>query len=451
MVSEKILIRAQSSFSQFFGDLGSIILSNTEGPMGKTIAEKILGQHAGHEVKAGDFVLAKVDLMMGNDGSLPLVFEASRRIREFGVRSPERTIMVLDHYCPSPSKEVSRIQEEIRNFAKKYDCILCDCGEGICHRLLPENGHVLPGMLVVGADSHTVTYGALNLFATGVGSTDLAVAMNWGMLWFRVPETIRLQIDGNFPRGLFAKDVALYIVGSMGSSGAASRAIEFGGSAIDEMDVEGRFTLCNMMVEVGAKAAIIPFDEMADVWLNPLKIEGDYQPVKADDDAQYEREVAYDISDLEPQIAFPHQVDNVQPVSSARGIRIDMAFLGTCTNGGPEDLRIAARILEKRKAHPGVQFVVSPASRKVVEEALADGSYQTIIESGAVINPPGCGPCVGAHGGIPADHTNVLSTANRNFLGRMGNREASIYLCSPATLAASVLRGEITDPREFLV
>jgi len=306
-------------------------------------------------------------------------------------------------------------------------------------------------MLVVGADSHTVTYGALNLFATGVGSTDLAVAMNWGMLWFRVPETILLQIEGKLPRGLCGKDVALYIVGSMGSSGAASRAIEFRGSAIDEMDVEGRFTLCNMMVEVGAEAAIMPFDEMTDGWLSALKIEGDYQSVKADEDAESEREIAYDISDLEPQIAFPHQVDNVQPVSSAGGIHIDMAFLGTCTNGSTEDLRIAAGILEKRRVHPGVQFVVSPASRKVVEEALANGSYQTLIESGAMINPPGCGPCVGAHGGIPADHTNVLSTANRNFLGRMGNREASIYLCSPATLAASVLRGEITDPREFLV
>jgi len=418
--------------------------------MGKTIAEKILGHHAGGEVKAGDFLLAKVDLMMGNDGSLPLVFEASRRIREFGVRSPEKTIMVLDHYCPSPSKEVSRLQEEIRDFAREYDCLLYDCGEGICHRLLPENGHVLPGMLVVGADSHTVTYGALNLFATGVGSTDLAVAMNWEMLWFRVPETIRLQIEGKLPRGLCGKDVALYIVGSLGSSGAASRAIEFSGRAIDEMDVEGRLTLCNMMVETGAEAALMPFDGMTERWLKPLKIQGDHEPVKADDDAHYEREIAYDISGLEPQIAFPHEVDNVQPISSTRGVRIDMAFLGTCTNGGPEDLRIAARILKKRRVHPGVRFIVSPASRKVVEEALADGSYQTLIESGAMVNPPGCGPCVGAHGGIPADHTNVLSTANRNFLGRMGNREANIYLCSPATLAASVVRGEITDPREFL-
>jgi 3-isopropylmalate/(R)-2-methylmalate dehydratase large subunit len=418
--------------------------------MGKTIAEKILGRHAGHEVKAGDFIMANVDVMMGNDGSLPLVFEASRKIGEFTVRSPKRTVMVLDHYCPSPSREVSQLQDEIRHFARKYACILYDCGEGICHRLLPEGGHVLPGMLVVGADSHTVTYGALNLFATGVGSTDLAVAMNWGMLWFRVPETILLHIDGELPRGISAKDVALHIVGSVGSSGAASRAIEFVGSAIDEMDMEGRFTLCNMMVEMGAEAAIIPFDEVTDRWLNRLEIDGEYRPVQADDDAYYERKVAYEISRLEPQIAFPHEVDNVRPVSDARGITIGMAFLGTCTNGGPEDLRIAARILKKGRVHPGVQFIVSPASRKVVEEALADGSYQTLIESGAMINPPGCGPCVGAHGGIPANDSNVLSTANRNFLGRMGNREAGIYLSSPATLAASAIKGEITDPREFL-
>jgi len=419
--------------------------------MGKTIAEKILGRHAGHEVKPGDFVLAHADVMMGNDGSLPLVFEASRKIGEFTVRSPKRTVMVLDHYCPSPSREVSQLQDEIRNFAEKHDCVLYDCGEGICHRLLPEGGHVLPGMLVVGADSHTVTYGALNLFATGVGSTDLAVAMNWGMLWFRVPETIHIHVDGTLPPGVYAKDVALHIVGSVGSSGAASRAIEFGGRAIDEMDMEGRFTLCNMMVERGAETAIMPFDEMTHRWLKRLKIEGDFEPVTPDDDAEAESEITYDISRLEPQIAFPHEVDNVRPVTDARGIRIGMGFLGTCTNGGPEDLRIAARILKKGRVHPRVQLIVSPASRRVVEEALADGSYQILVESGAMINIPGCGPCVGAHGGVPGDHINVLSTANRNFLGRMGNREANIYLSSPATLAASAIKGEITDPREFLV
>ncbi len=418
--------------------------------MGKTIAEKILGHHADQEVKAGDFVLAKVDLMMGNDGSLPLVFEASRRMRKFRVQSPKRTIMVLDHYCPSPSKEVSRLQQEIRDFAGEYDCLVYDCGEGICHRLLLENGHALPGMLVVGADSHTVTCGALNLFATGIGSTDLAVAMNWGMLWFRVPETILLEIDGKVPRGVCSKDVALFIIGSIGSSGADSCAIELRGHAIDEMNMEGRLTLCNMMVEMGAKAAIMPFDEVSDRWLEQLKIDSAYEPVEADDDAEYEREITYEISEIEPQIAFPHQVDHVQPISSATGVPVHMAFLGTCTNGGLEDLKIAAKILQGRRVHPRVRFVVSPASRKVIKGALADGSYQTLIESGAVITPPGCGPCVGAHGGIPADHTNVLSTANRNFLGRMGNREASIYLCSPATLAASVVRGETTDPREFL-
>ena len=425
-------------------------MTGKEDSMGKTIAEKILGQHAGRDVNAGDFVLAKVDVMMGNDGSLPLVFEASRKIKSFGVRSPKNTIMVLDHYCPSPSREVSQLQEEIRDFARKYNCVLYDCGEGICHRLLPENRHVLPGMLVVGADSHTVTCGALNLFASGVGSTDLAVAMNWGVLWFRVPETILIRTEGGLSKGLCAKDVALFLIGSIGASGANSRVIEFRGKAIDEMNMEGRLTLCNMMVEMGAKAAIMPFDEITDHWLNMIEIDRAFQPVEPDDDADYEREIEYEISEMEPQIAIPHKVDNVQPISSAAGIPIDMAFLGTCTNGGFEDLKIAARILKGRNAHPRVRFIVSPASRRVIKEALADGSYQTLIESGAVINPPGCGPCVGAHGGIPTDHTSVISTANRNFLGRMGNHKASIYLSSPATLAASVLRGEITDPREFL-
>jgi len=417
--------------------------------MGQTIVEKIFSRHCAKSVASGDFVLAKVDVTMGNDGSLPLVIEASKKIKNFKVANAKNAIMVLDHYCPSPSREVSALQEGIRDFATTHGCTLYDWGVGVCHRLLPEKGHVLPGMLVAGADSHTVTYGALNAFATGVGSSDLAIALNYGVLWFRVPQTIRLEIQGLPKPFITAKDIALYAIKQFGASGANYEALEVYGETIRHMSMEDRFTFCNMMVEMGAKASIMLADEKTEAWLAKAGVTGKFEWTEADRDAVYERRICLDISNLEPQVALPHQVDNVQSISEVAGTPIRMALIGTCTNGNTQDLLEAASILDGKRVHPDVRLIVTPASQQVVQEAIDNGSFKILMESGAVFNTPGCGNCVGAHGGIPSDNTNVFSTANRNFLGRMGNRNARIFLGSPASVAASAISGEITDPRIF--
>lgn len=415
--------------------------------MGQTIVEKICSNHCSRTVHAGDFVLARVDVTMGNDGSLPLVIEASRKIKSFSVKDPSNTILVLDHYCPSPSKEVSMLQQGIRDFAKLHGCTLYDWGAGVCHRLLPEQGHVLPGMLVAGADSHTVTYGALNAFSTGVGSTDLAIALNYGALWFRVPHTVRLEINGVLPRLVTAKDVALYVIKQFGASGANYQAVEVYGEAVEKMTMESRFTFCNMMVEMGAKATIMLVDEQTKSWLQKANKDVVLNPVAADSDAQYVKKMVLDISDLQPQVALPHQVDHVHDITEVIGTPVNMAVIGTCTNGNTQDLLAAANILKGKYVHPDVRLVVTPASKQVIQESIENGAYQTLVESGAVFNTPGCGSCVGAHGGIPSDDSNVFTTANRNFLGRMGNKKANMYLGSPVTVAAAAIAGKIVDPR----
>ena len=417
--------------------------------MGQTVAEKIFSSRLGKKVKAGRFVFSPVDLMMSNDASFSTVFEALKKISNFALKDPRKLVLILDHYCPSPSREVSRLHQEIKSVAEKFGCILYPEGEGICHQLIPEKGHVLPGQLVIGSDSHTTTYGALNAFATGVGSTDLALAMHYGVLWFQVPSSIQVQILGKIPAGVFPKDIILNIIGHITARGANYQAIEFAGDTLPEVSMEGRLTMCNMVVEMGAKAGIMPADEICRQWLQAKGIQG-FMPVSPDPDAVYASRHSFHISNLEPQIACPQQVDNVHPVSQVRGEKIGMAFLGTCTNGRLEDLAVAAKILKGKMIQPGVLLVISPASREVTIEACKRGYIQTLVESGGLLNPPGCGPCVGALGGIPADGVNVISTANRNFLGRMGNTKAAIYLVSPATLAASCLKGEITDPREML-
>lgn len=417
--------------------------------MGQTIAEKIFSAHVKKKVNSGDIVFASPDLMMSNDASFPLVLEALQKIEGYTVREPRKLVMILDHYCPSPSQEVSRIHENIKAFAGKVGCGLYTEGEGVCHQLIPEKGHVRPGHLVIGSDSHTPTYGALNALATGVGSTDLALAIHYGLLWFKVPPSISIEIHGTIPPGVYAKDISLHIIGKITARGANYQSIEFSGNALRALSMEGRFTLCNMVVETGAKAGIMPADEVCLAWLKEKGIRN-IAPVIPDADASYERTYSFDIASLEPQVACPHQVDNVSPISGVQGQKIAMAFLGTCTNGRLEDLAVAAQILKGKKVRPGVVLVIAPASREVMLEACNRGYIQTLVESGGMLNVPGCGPCVGALGGIPPDGANVISTANRNFIGRMGNVKASIYLSSPATLAASCLTGEITDPREFL-
>ncbi|MBN2014408.1 MAG: 3-isopropylmalate dehydratase large subunit [Candidatus Altiarchaeota archaeon] len=417
--------------------------------MGKTISEKILSTHSGKDAYAGDIVIASIDYAMSQDGTTPLAIRAFKEMGSKRVSNPERIAFVIDHSAPSPLRDVSNLHKMMRDFANNQGITVYDVGCGVCHQLMPEHGHVVPGDLVVGADSHTCTYGALGAFSTGIGSTDIAAVYSSGKLWFKVPETIKLVIDGKLPRGVYSKDLILYLIGKMTADGATYKAVEFSGEVISSLSVDARLTVCNMAIEMGAKAGLIEADDKT---LNWVKKHSKRKPVvvKNDPDAEFGKIQEYDVSDLEPQIAKPHKVDNVCPVSDVVGTPISVAYLGTCTNGRLEDLRIAASILKGRRVSSGVRFIVAPSSRGVYLEAMGEGIIQSLVESGAAVVTPGCGPCVGTHNGVPADGENAISTANRNFKGRMGNPDASIYLASPATVAASALRGEITDPREFL-
>ena len=417
--------------------------------MGRTIAEKILSSHAGRDLKAGDFAICRVDFAFGQDGTSNIIMD---RIGELAVdKLKTKFCMVIDHSSPSPSEGVSRVHRRMREFAKDYASGLYDIGCGVCHQVIPESGNILPGDLVLGADSHTCTYGALAAFATGVGSTDLAITLAAGKNWFRVPETVKIIINGRIPKGVFAKDIILYIIKSLKADGATYKAIEFSGPVIDKLDMESRFTMCNMVVEMGAKAGFMPQDKTTLNWLKErLPKNKKLKPVFADKDAQYERVLEFDISKLTPLVSRPHSVDNVVAIGELKNVKIDEAYLGTCTNARLSDLKIAASILRNRSVKKGVKLIIAPSSRKIFQEALKLGIIDTFIKAGAVVLPPGCGPCVGTHQGVPADGEVVLSSANRNFKGRMGNPNAFIYLASPATVAASGITGKITDPRIYL-
>ncbi len=417
--------------------------------MGQTIAEKILSSHAGRDLKAGDFALCKIDFAFGQDGTSSIIIE---RVKELGAsKIKTKFCMVIDHNAPSPNVGVSRVHEKMRAFAKDCKAQLYDVGCGVCHQVIPESGEVLPGSLILGADSHTCTYGALGAFATGVGSTDLAISLVTGKNWFKVPQTIKIKVTGRLPKGVFAKDIILYIIKNIRADGATYKAIEFFGEGVDKLDMDSRFTICNMVVEMGAKVGFMPQDKKAFAWLKPrIKKGTKIKPVIADKNAEYENILEFDISGLEPQVSIPHSVDNVAQVQELKAIKINEAFLGTCTNGRLEDFKVAARILKSRKVAAGVKFIIAPSSRGVFLEALKLRLIDIFIKAGAAILAPGCGPCVGTHCGIPADGEIVISTANRNFKGRMGNPNAFIYLASPATVAASAIKGYICDPREYL-
>ena len=417
--------------------------------MGKTIAEKIFSSHSGRDVQAGDIVICELDFAMAQDGTAPLAIKAFDKMGKKEVFDGEKLAFFIDHNAPSPNKEVSSLHSLMRDFAKKQGIRLYDAGEGVCHQLVVEQGWVAAGDLVVGADSHTCTYGALNLFSTGVGSTDLAAVMASGRLWFRVPQSIKVSFEGELSTGVYAKDIALYLAGKIGARGAVYESIEFGGEVVQNLSVEARFTICNMAVEMGAKAGLIQGDEKTKKWLGEHS-KKNFRFVEPDKDAQYKKVLEYEVSRLVPQVARPHTVDNVVSVEEVEGISIQQAFLGTCTNGRLEDLKIAASILKNRSIHPEVRFIVAPASRRIYLEAIKEGILKTLIEAGAVLVTPGCGCCVGTHNGVPSKGENVISTANRNFKGRMGNPDAFIYLASPATVAASAVEGKIADPRRYL-
>lgn len=417
--------------------------------LGKTIAEKVLSQKSGQDAKANDIVIANLDFIMGQDGTSPLAIKAFENMKAERVFDPQRIAMVIDHSSPSPLEGVSQLHQQMRTFASQQGINFYDIGAGVCHQLMPEQGHVVPGNLVIGADSHTCTYGAINVFSTGVGSTDLAAGLISGKLWFKVPETIKFVLNGQLPPGVFSKDLILYLIGDVTADGATYMATEYTGEVINNLSVEARFTISNMAIEMGAKCGLMEADEKTVAWVKEHSRKA-FETVKADSDAVYSMIKEYDVSRLEPQIAKPHTVDNVVPLKEVAGTAIQQGVIGTCTNGRIEDLRIAASILKGRKIPHDVRLIVAPASRQVMLQAIREGLIEIIVESGAALVTPGCGPCVGTHNGVPSNGENVISTANRNFKGRMGNNKAFIYLGSPATVAASVLKGEITDPREFL-
>ena len=423
--------------------------SKSECSLGKTLAEKILSEKSQGDAHSGAFVVAKVDLVFAQDTTGPLTVREFQTSGFKRLANPEKTVLFLDHAAPSPNQQLSADHILLRQFSRQSGCLIFDVGEGVCHQLVAES-LAKPGDVIVGADSHTVTAGALGAFATGMGSSDVAVAFGLGKTWLKVPETIKVVVSGSFPEGVSAKDLALHLIGQLGADGATYKALEFGGDSVVKMSIPGRLTIASMTVEAGAKVGLFPSDEVTQDYLAEQGRSDHYQPVSPDADASYEKIINIDVSRLEPMVSQPHAVDNTALARQLKGIEIQQVFIGTCTNGRLEDLAVAATILKGKKRHPDTRLIVAPASREVLLGAIEAGYIATLLEAGAVILPPGCGACLGLHQGVLADGESCLSTANRNFKGRMGNPDAFIYLGSPATAAATAITGEITDPREVM-
>lgn len=415
--------------------------------MGMTISEKILSEASGEEAYAGDYVTADIETAMAQDGTAPLTIRAIEEMDGGEVWDPDRIVLVVDHTVPSASVGTSAMHKSMREFSSENDIKNFYYGEGVCHQVMVEGGHVKPSTVVVGADSHSCTYGSLGAFGTGIGSTEMAGVFLSGKLWFKVPETFRFETRGELKGGITAKDIALKIVGDIESDGATYKAVEYAGPPIEKMSVGERMTLSNLAVEMGAKTGIVEPDEKVREFLKG-RINQEIELTKNDEDAEFEKTFRYDVGDLEPQIACPHQVDNVVPIGGVEGLGLDQVYLGTCTNGRLVNLEAAAQILKGREISPDIRMIVTPASREIYRRALQRGLIDVFVDAGCVVTNPGCGPCAGSHQGILADDEVCLSTANRNFKGRMGSEEAEIYLGSPVTAAASAVEGEITDPRE---
>ncbi len=415
--------------------------------MGKTLAEKILSLKSGCDARAGDIVIAQVDLAFAQDTTGPLTIRQFQAGNFERLANPKKTVIFFDHAAPSPNRELANDHRLMRQFARETGCLISDVGGGVCHQLVAES-LAKPGDVVVGADSHTVTAGGLGAFATGMGSSDVAVVFALGKTWFRVPESIKISVTGEFKRGVMAKDLVLQLIGAIGADGATYKALEFGGEGLRNLKISDRLTIANMAVEAGAKAGLFPADRVTRAYLNHQKRGEDYQALAADNDAGYESQININLTALEPTVAKPHQVDNTALARELKGTKIDQVFIGTCTNGRLEDIATAAEILKGKKRHPRIRFIVAPASPQIMLDAISAGYIRTLVEAGAVIMPPGCAACLGLHQGVLASGEACLSTANRNFKGRMGSPEAFIYLGSPATAAATVITGEITDPRD---
>ncbi len=418
--------------------------------MGQTFAQKILAKAGGHDsVAVGQIVTVKPAHLLTHDNTAAIIGKIGDELDTYGVIRPDLSIIVLDHVTPAANEKTATGHKNIREFVAKHKIEhFYDIGEGICHQVVVERGLARPGMIIVGSDSHTCSYGAVGVFSTGIDRTEAASLMLTGETWLKVPPTIRVTLRGRFRPGVGAKDLILRIIGDISADGAGYQAVEFHGD-IGNLSVAERFTIANMGIEMGAKIAAFPVDAKAEAYLEQAGVSRDgYEPVWADGDAEYVRELEYDLDALEPVIAKPHTVDNVCPVGEVVGTEINQCLLGTCTNGRLNDLHEATAILKGKRISPKVRLLVLPASRAVYEAATADGTLLALSKAGATILPPGCGPCLGAHQGVLAPGEACLSTANRNFKGRMGCKEAEIYLGSPATVAASALHGKITDPRD---
>ncbi len=424
--------------------------------MGMTLAEKILARASGRQkVSPDEIVVAKIDLAMSHENA-DLARKSFREIGVPRVWDPGRIVIILDHRVPAESEKTAATHKAIREFVAEQRILnFYDVGRGgICHQVLAEKGHVRPGMVVVGTDSHTTTHGAFGAFAAGIGATEMAGVWAEGTLWFKVPSTIRIEVDGRLPRWVSAKDLILYVIGRLRSDGADYRAVEFDGPVIRNMTVASRMTIANLSMEMGAKVAFTPVDETLLNWLSertgsPIPMSPFYEP---DPDAKYERVIRFDagVEIPEPLVACPHAVDNVRPVSELAEVAVNQAVLGSCTNGRLEDLEVAAGLLAGRSVHPDTRLIVIPASQQILLDAIRLGYIQTLVAAGAIVNPPGCGPCVGVHQGILAAGEACISSTNRNFIGRMGSKDSRVYLGSPAVVAASAIAGRIAHPRVIL-
>ena len=413
------------------------------------IFEKILARASGRpETKPGDIVDARIDVAMIHDLTGPMTVQSWNKIGLAKVWDPSRIVVIFDHLVPPSTEQAAKVQNEVRKFVAEQGIPnFYEMGRGgVCHQVMPEKGHVRPGELIVGADSHTVTYGAFGAFATGIGSTEMAAVFATGKLWFRVPKAIKIQARGTLGEFVMGKDLVLDVIGKLGISGANYRGLEFTGEAVDRMSIDGRMTLCNMSIEAGAKAGIVPPDRRTINYLQG-RTKASFTPIVSDQGAAYERELVLDAAALGPQVALPSSLEQIRPVEEVVGTKVDQGFVGSCTNGRIEDYRVAARILRGKKIGRNVRLIITPASQEVYHQCLREGLLETFIESNAIVTNPGCGACIGIHLGVLGPGDVCISSSNRNFIGRMGSVEAKIFLASPATVAASMLRGEITDPR----
>ena len=416
------------------------------------ITEKILAKAASKKaVHPGEIVDANVDMIMVHDLTGPLAVEAFKKIGTQKVWDNKKVVVILDHQVPAESVKAAELHKTMRQFAKDQNLTFYDVGRGgICHQVMPEKGHVIPGTVIVGADSHTCTYGAFGAFATGIGSTEAAAVFATGKIWFKVPPTVKVNVKGNFPKYVTAKDLILSIIGKLSADGAIYKAAEFTGPTIQNMSIAGRMTVCNMAVEMGAKNGIIAPDETTRKFLSTrANTLPDFEALQNDKDAEYERSVEFDISKMPSQVACPSSVDNVKPVSEIGIVPVDQAFIGSCTNGRLEDLQVAAQVIKGRKVKDGVRALVIPASQEVYSQAMQEGLLKIFTDAGAIVCGSACGPCLGGHIGLLAAGETCVSSSNRNFIGRMGSTQANVYLASPATVAASAVTGRITDPADL--